>query len=632
MVSDEEFLRWFISGIAKPLMYEMEIFRSVDHVARSLDSILYEMENNNVLDENSVRILIEVLGIKFAPYIVLLSKYSDEVLKREVRYRNLVKYLPIIKEYARLYSSIGVKPPDLPLGFNRLSPDVLERRYTPVNYQGVRTEGGLKWGGRGGEFIKASERRGGGSGRKLAVAAAVIILAIAIAYLTFPQISTYFTNLSNHIQPVITRGFHGNGSVINSVNTTATPHTLVTNGEATATTASSNVKYLGFKDEYPRITIKEVRRVGMLVFNGLPPQNKALAVWEILSWVSRHVRYNLSKALTTPLITYKVIKAQTPLETIRKGSGICIDYAVLISTLLVYAHVDSYILVIFNPAIDFGHAVAVADINGKAFVLDQHIPPISLQDYYEYLLPKGSLSHSSLYHVVVKDGVLRLEEVRIPKSWLVDDYPQDSVPSSLSQVVMDYLRRYYGVIPDEGLKTLIKYNYSVIKLSTNISWISLAGSGEVGISKLYSPVFRDEYGELYADFIRNAISSSSKGLSFAWIEFKDGNILLSYADVPSPNVKIIVKGNVVYFAMYSKVPYHYASIWYYNPRRGTILAGVLPRTEYYEGIRTVWALSWNYSNRYVKAVWIQPSDLKGECIGVNINGERVYAYCPMAKP
>ncbi len=309
MVSDEEFLRWFVSGIAKPLMYEMEIFRLVDHVARSLDSILCEMENNNVLDEKAVRILIEVLGIRFAPYVVLLSKYSDEILKRKVRYRNLVKYLPIIEEYARLYSSIGVRPPDLPLGFNRLSPDMLERRYTPVSYQEVRpkrhsglisrgepSESSKPRGRREEVSVKVGRRRGR---RRLIVAAAAIILAISIAYLTFPQVSTYLINLSSYIQPVITGGSRSNVSVTTSLNTTASPNTTVTNGESATTTSSITVKYLGFKDEYPRITIKEIKKVGMLVFNGLPPRDKALATWEILSWVSRHIRYNLSKALAT---------------------------------------------------------------------------------------------------------------------------------------------------------------------------------------------------------------------------------------------------------------------------------------------------------------------------------------------
>lgn len=127
--SEEGFLRLIVEDAVEPLRLERDVFKSVDHVVRCFDSALFKLYDMNVLDERSVRLLLEVLGLDFAPYIVLISKYADFIRSQKPRFSLINNYLHVIEEFAEMYKGMGVEAPDLPLGFNRPPPDRLEPKY-----------------------------------------------------------------------------------------------------------------------------------------------------------------------------------------------------------------------------------------------------------------------------------------------------------------------------------------------------------------------------------------------------------------------------------------------------------------------------------------------------------------------
>jgi len=79
-----------------------------------------------MLNENSVACLIELLGDKFAPFIVLIYEHRYSLEARRPRYRLTMSYFHVIEKYARMYIERGIEAPDLPLGFDRPPPGMLE--------------------------------------------------------------------------------------------------------------------------------------------------------------------------------------------------------------------------------------------------------------------------------------------------------------------------------------------------------------------------------------------------------------------------------------------------------------------------------------------------------------------------
>lgn len=620
--SEDEFLRMIVEGAAEPLRLEMGIFKSVDHVVRCFDSALFKLQDMNVLNEHSVRLLLDVLGQDFAPYVVLMSKYADFIRLQKPRFSLINEYLHVIEEVAETYREAGIKAPDLPLGFNRPSPDVLRHavRSEPhlIDIRWKEPPRKISKTYRTTDFTRESRKEGvrptrnyyeekprRRSVKKIAIPILFLMLFTVLAPYVLP--SDLIPSWWPKLLPPSVAGFIQNFSE----NVFSPPPT-------------------GFALMYPSITLKEVNKAGEIVFDGPPPTNKEAAIWRILSWVDEHIRYDYSKASISVIVynpeSEEVPKYQSPLQTINKGTGICADYAILISALLVYAGIDSYILVINSSGLR--HAVAVAVINSTPFMLEQHPPPIEFQDYYEYMLGSlGFVNDSTLYHVVKKDGKLALKEVRIPQSWLHDSYPEDCVPESLAYDVLRVVETLSNgrIIPDPGLKSLIIYNYSAIQLSPRVG---LAGLGYVNTIKFYSPALRHVYAIFYAEYLMKFLRQLNASRIYTCVSFTKGKFIVAYAYTPAPEVKLERRNGYVEIEIHFKEPVKSAAIWYYNPRNDYSIAGVLPKGWHYTDIQTITALQWKYTPTYLRAVWVEPPDLRNVCIGVTANGEDVYASCP----
>ena len=150
-----------------------------------------------------------------------------------------------------------------------------------------------------------------------------------------------------------------------------------------------------------KISIGDVQEVGYEIL-GYQPYTGVDAVWKTLEFIDKNIEYDYSSAMSLPYLLYdksyddstsvefsvsnKKIVAKHPLETLRRRSGVCIDMALLAATALLYANISHVYILVIEPSSGAGHAAALAEINNTYFVLDQHLPPIELSDYVEYVL------------------------------------------------------------------------------------------------------------------------------------------------------------------------------------------------------------------------------------------------------
>ena len=118
------------------------------------------------------------------------------------------------------------------------------------------------------------------------------------------------------------------------------------------------------------------------------------SAWNILLWEEDNIEYDYLKANVSPPIIYytkdpyygvitnvEVVGGtsdyyQTPYETIKKGKGVCRDYAILTAGLLLAMNYSLvYVLDINYINKITGHVATAIKIDDQYFILDQH-PPV----------------------------------------------------------------------------------------------------------------------------------------------------------------------------------------------------------------------------------------------------------------
>ncbi|MCS7144816.1 MAG: hypothetical protein NZ879_07340, partial [Archaeoglobaceae archaeon] len=120
--------------------------------------------------------------------------------------------------------------------------------------------------------------------------------------------------------------------------------------------------------------------------------------WNILQWVEDNIEYDSYKAiLPSPTIITRGEDItvqnpervhQTPIETLELRKGICGDYAILISALLMNLDCKPYILRFEFESEETGH-LATAILFDQYYILDQNLPPMDLGSYYKKWLQEG---------------------------------------------------------------------------------------------------------------------------------------------------------------------------------------------------------------------------------------------------
>ncbi|AHF80632.1 transglutaminase-like domain-containing protein [Thermococcus paralvinellae] len=198
------------------------------------------------------------------------------------------------------------------------------------------------------------------------------------------------------------------------------------------------------------------------------------SAWNILEWEKEHIQYDWKKAsLPAPEIkiysngSFEIVRGkdntiQTPYETIMRGKGICTDYSILTAGLLLSINYSPlYIFSINFTNSDVGHAVAVIEIEGWYFVLDQHPPAMDLGAYYRYWKEKGkTISNATIYEIKLVNGSAEVENLGIVSGieFLKQDYKftnvdAQAISGSLSSII---LKNFPNLRLDEKLQQLFQ--------------------------------------------------------------------------------------------------------------------------------------------------------------------------------
>ena len=314
---------------------------------------------------------------------------------------------------------------------------------------------------------------------------------------------------------------------------------------------------------------KNIKFIGKYVFRNVNVEelNKTTKIWLTLSWVSTNIRYNYTKAM---LQTFCV---QTPYETIKLGSGVCIDYAVLIASLLLYLNVSPVYIVIFH---NINHAVVIVQVHGYPFVLDQKLPPIELQDYVQYLIGSSSLNNVTVYKLYVRNGEIHVDILHTLPFKLVDDYPMDNVSPLLVHLVNLKLEKLTNRKIDESLQLLAEAELYTVYLRRYIGVYVGGKMVRVSIFKLYDPIFREEWAGWIASMLVNAVTNN-RYCKYFYVSINSSTVALTCYVQPVKRMYAFSIGTYAYFIVKNSCNVDLVIIYRYGYYKRPLVAIVRPQ-------------------------------------------------------
>ncbi len=345
------------------------------------------------------------------------------------------------------------------------------------------------------------------------------------------------------------------------------------------------------------VNVSSINTVASTIYGLAPPSDLASAVWRLLEFLEQRIMYDHARALNP------VPPIQDPITTLRRGRGICIDYAVLAVTALQAAGVRTGIAVLSWPGGFSSHAVALADIGGSLFIIDQRLPPIEWQDYLEYVAgPVESID------------VLWLEETsgsHVVKAYLdanisvPDTYPADMLEPGLADYIAATAVAMAGLTPAKQLETVMALVYSGILLR-------LPALEEVPFRTVYpldvaySPIFRMQWAnwlaEIASELLKQGFPEAISAGGSGWVRIvREGDGLAIYVvavEGPVPRVEAhatdwtltlsISLTNIPYVNVYRDV-----QLLIYTLGSSEACAAVAPPGWRYTGLPYMNAMSWN---------------------------------------
>jgi len=226
-------------------------------------------------------------------------------------------------------------------------------------------------------------------------------------------------------------------------------------------------------DKFNDVTMDFLRRT---IYGDSPPSDIRWAVWRALDWVDKNIAYDDEKASTGGIGIYD------PITTIRLGRGVCSDYAVLTSAILLSADINPVYILTFNTSIG-SHTVAGIELNNTLWILDQHLPVIEWDDYRQYVA--NITSQVYVYKIWYSHGAPSIEFYRMDKEYL-DTYPIDTIDSNIAIELNNIVSRTLGLKPSARPLTLGTCIYIYRALPS-------LGKPHTSLDTAYSPIFKEQW-------------------------------------------------------------------------------------------------------------------------------------------
>ncbi|BEP17499.1 hypothetical protein PYJP_08510 [Pyrofollis japonicus] len=327
--------------------------------------------------------------------------------------------------------------------------------------------------------------------------------------------------------------------------------------------------------------------------------NSAEKVWHILEWVSDHIAYDYVKE------SRRDITVLSPLDLLRRGKGVCADYAVFTAAAVLGAGLkDAYILEIGTSPVP--HAVAAVNINNTLYVMDQHLPPIELADYADHVL--GSRSFPTyVLHIELKDDGLVVVGYRLSLLGITDTYPEDVIEEAVVKEAIDRAAIVLKETPSPQLSTVIQIGDAYVYLRLSLHSIGGLANKPVAIARLYSPTFREQWASWISSYIVSLVehyySESVDGGSF-WAVIRDeqGATVIKVYAVPFKTPVVQVITNDILSLVVEDIgldPYENIQILLYRPGEKTPCAGIVPKGYKYSNLPYIEADAWTKTGKMI---------------------------------
>ena len=330
-----------------------------------------------------------------------------------------------------------------------------------------------------------------------------------------------------------------------------------------------------------------------IIYGNKVVRDPAQAAWSILRWEHTHISYDYAKEERRDPTVY------SPLQLLKRGSGICSDYAVFTAAaLLASSQKTAYIIAINTKPVP--HAVAATNLDNTLFILDQHPPPIEAGDYAEYLLGNKTLP-AYIIRVTRTSSGISIKAYKAKLSPQLDTYPADKIPEETIEEARRIISRETGTIPARELETVIETGKVYTYINRYLEPLAGITQHPVPLGALYSPLLDKEWANEIAETAKTIIQQyypRALGKGSFWLTVTQTPRVTSikvYA-IPfrEPRVTIATSQDTITITIETEQPINPETdiqlIIYNNDK--TICAAIAPPGYTYPGTPTITAKQW----------------------------------------
>jgi len=259
--------------------------------------------------------------------------------------------------------------------------------------------------------------------------------------------------------------------------------------------------------------------------NELKGEDICESAWNLLEWEDKNIEYDHSKAsLPAPLIYYEkdpytgvitdvevvggkdIYYYQTPYETVKKGKGVCSDYAILTAALLLamdYSPV--YIFHINYENYKDGHVATAIKVDGQYFMLDQHLPVWDLSDYYYHWFEEEGkrIKNATVYAVYKGEEFASVRKVEELTSDDFKKYAYKIKQSELRALQLDLINEF-----EERFR--LKRDYSLYDLDERDYLPSGYSYGKIWTLRYHESFYHPKFQKCFVNYVLNRIKENEK--------------------------------------------------------------------------------------------------------------------------
>ncbi|WP_457611830.1 transglutaminase-like domain-containing protein [Methanocaldococcus sp.] len=269
-----------------------------------------------------------------------------------------------------------------------------------------------------------------------------------------------------------------------------------------------------------KITPSQVEEVKDLAMQ-LKGKNDYETIWNIVAWEEKNIKYDWEKFnrwKKHDFITGNIEdEIQKPVDTWTSGYGVCIDYALLTSALLLSLGKECYIFDI--DGVDGGHAFAAYKIGNIYFAMDQKLPVTDVySDIILFSKTYWNLNPSStkVYKIWMENGKVKVKE--IPFSSIPHNYPPINSNIEIANDIIDYFSKKYGLKKDSRINNMEHMKYLPTGYKSGKYWIQ-----EVNVN-MYP-----QFGEKWGEWLDNRLDENFNKWRYVWAKVEDKKIYLYLA-------------------------------------------------------------------------------------------------------